>query len=521
MTIQPLARQTELLAGLCAALGEDGVRTDPAALALMANDVYRSGGAPLAIVRPATVEAVQQAVRLCADAGVAMVPRGGGASYTDGYITLAGGHVLFDMGALDSIAIDEDNALVTVGAGTTWAQLKTALDARGLRTPFWGPFSGIAATIGGSISQNTVSHGTAAHGISAESVLSMDVVLASGALLSTGASAATRHYGPDLTGLFTGDCGALGLKVAIRMPLIAVREAAVALSFAFDDLAACHRGIALAQKERLEDSQFGLDLALSQGQIARQEGVGARLKIAGEVWRRAPGPVAGLKQLLKMALAGDDPMRAGAYMVHFIVEGIDAPEAEGRARRLRRLMAPHGREIANSVPSFVRSMPFAPLANILGPAGERWVPIHGIFRQTDVMPFHAAYAALLQTRRAEMQRHGVTVGTMFSPVGSTGFLYEIAFYWPDDRSPYHRETLGSEHLAALPAYAENPVARAFTDALKGEVIALMQQFGAAHFQLGRAYPYQQRLDPQAAALLHGIKALLDPQGLMNPGVLGL
>ena len=412
-------------------------------------------------------------------------------------------------------------AVVTVGAGTTWAALKAALDARNLRTPFWGPFSGIAATVGGSISQNTVSHGTAAHGTSAQSVLSMDIVLASGDLLTTGIGTATRNYGPDLTGLFTGDCGALGFKTSIRLPLLAAREAAVTVSFAFDSFANCHAAIAIIQKERLEDSHFGLDLALSQGQIARQEGAGARLKIAAQVFRKAPNPVAGLKQLLKMALAGEDPMRAGAYMAHFIVEGITPAEAEGRATRLRALVDPYGREIANSVPSFVRAMPFAPLANILGPTGERWVPIHGVFNQTRVVPFHDAWEALLAKRQTEMQQHGLTVGTMFSPVGPSGFLYEIALYWPDDRTAYHRETLGEAHLSALPAYTENPTARAFTDRFKQEAVALMQEYGASHFQLGRAYPYQQRLDPEAATLLRGIKAALDPKGLMNPGVLGL
>ena len=67
------------------------------------------------------------------------MPRGGGASYTDGYIRPEGGHVLIDLtGALDDIAIDEINAVVTVGAGVTWANLKTALDAKGLAHPVLG-----------------------------------------------------------------------------------------------------------------------------------------------------------------------------------------------------------------------------------------------------------------------------------------------------------------------------------------------------------------------------------------------
>lgn len=515
-----LAQDHTALAALRDALGDAAIQDSPEALAYFSNDVYRGGALPLAVVRPASVEALQQAVRICAVAGLAMVPRGGGASYTDAYLSAAGGHVLFDTGALDTIEIDEFNAVVTCGAGVTWAALKAALDAKGLRTPFWGPFSGIAATVGGSVSQNTLSHGSTAHGISAQSVLSLDVVLASGDLLETSSSQAMRFYGPDLTGLFTGDCGIFGIKARVRLPLLPVLPRFECLSFAFDSFADYHAASRKAAMARLDDSHFGLDLALSQGQIGRQEGMGARLKIAADVLRKAPNKLKGMAQLMQMALAGENPMRAGAYMCHFIVEGFDQEEAAAKARVLRRQLDGLGREIANSIPTFVHSVPFAPLFNILGPGGERWVPIHGVFAHDQVVPFNAAFQAFIAARKPEMERLGVWTGTMFSPVGSAGFLYEIALYWPDARTPYHETTLGAEYLAGQPPYAANPEARALADQLKREMIALMQDHGAGHFQLGRAYPYQSRLSPERAALLRAIKAELDPHGLMNPGALG-
>jgi D-lactate dehydrogenase (cytochrome) len=515
------ANDQALVAALRGALGNAGVLDGEAELTYFANDVYRTGGAPLAVVRPADVAALQAAVKLCADAGASMIPRGGGASYTDGYIRPQGGHVLFDLTGLDSIEIDEANAVVTVGAGVTWVNLKAALDAKELRTPFWGPFSGIAATVGGSLSQHSVSHGGAAHGISAQSVLSMDVVLASGELISTSSAAGLRFYGPDLAGLFTGDCGAFGIKAAARLPLIALRPHFDSLSFAFDSFEAYHAGTRAAQLARIEDSQFGLDLALSQGQIGRQEGMGARLGIAWEVFRKAPSKVKGIAQIMRMALAGENPMRAGAYMCHFIVDGADSAETAHKAVQLRRLLEPHGREIANSIPAFVRSVPFAPLFNILGPGGERWVPIHGVFAHDHAVPFDATFKALIAARKAEMDRLGVWVGTMFSPVGSTGVLYEVALYWPDARTAYHRDTLGAEYLGGIPDFQANPEARAYAEELKLAIIAAMQDHGAGHFQLGRAYPYQTRLSAPVKGLLASIKRELDPKGLMNPGALGL
>lgn len=519
--VETLPAVNGLAARLAIELGADAVSTDATQLDLFSRDAYGHGGAPLCTVRPTSVPALQQAVRLCAAAGVAMVPRGGGVSYTDGYLLPAGGHVLFDTAGLDDIEIDVENAVVTVGAGVTWAALKDKLAKQGLRTPFWGPFSGLVATVGGSVSQNAISHGSGAYGLSSQSVHSMDVVLASGELMHTAASGATRYFGPDLTGLFTGDCGALGIKARVRLPLLKMRPHFQALSFAFDDFKAFHAGVRAASREGLEDEHFGLDAALSQGQIGKQDDIGSRLHIAREVLRSAPNVVAGAVQLLRMALAGTQVLASGAYMLHFIVEGANAAEAAAKAQSVSRTMQAHGRSIPNSVPTFVRAMPFAPLNNMLGPRGERWVPLHGVLPHANVAAFHAELAQIYARRQTEMDGMGVWTGAMFCAVGSTGLLYELAIYWRDATTPFHRTLIDAGSLSALPTHAPDAQAAAYVDGLKRELIALYARHGAAHFQIGRAYPYTPRLDAPALALVQALKTALDPRGLMNPGALGL
>ncbi len=517
------ARSSEvssLVAQLAAALGAEAVSTESARLDLLSRDVYRQGGLPLCTVRPGSTAALQQAVRLCAAAGVAMVPRGGGASYTDGYLFPPGGHVLFDTAGLDSIEIDAASATVTVGAGVTWAALRERLGAQGLRTPFWGPFSGLVATVGGSVSQNAISHGSGAYGISGPSVQSMDVVLASGELLRTDAGTGTRHFGPDLTGLFTGDCGALGIKAAVRLPLLAARHDFEALSFAFADFAAFHAALRDTALARLEDEHFGLDVALSQGQIGKQDDLGSRLRIAAAVLRDAANPLAGAMQLMRMAWAGTGVLKGGAYMLHFIVEGSSAAEAQAKAASLRKLLSRHGQAITNSVPTFVRSLPFAPLNNTLGPGGERWVPLHGVLAHGAVAGFHEALQGFMAARQADMQRLGVWTGTMFCGVGSSSLLYELAIYWRDARTAFHRAVIPADSLAQLPEHAANAEAAAYVEQLKKDMVALYAEHGAAHFQIGRAYPWLPRLDAPARALVQSLKTALDPQGLMNPGALG-
>ena len=233
---------------LIAIVGAEHCLTGDAMLPF-ATDVYRQLHRPVAVVRPGSVEAVQQIARHASETGTGLSVRGGGASYTDAYLPREEGQILIDMTRLDRIVvIDEENGYVTVEAGVTWAALKQALDARGLRTPFWGPFSGVAATVGGSLSQNTISHGSAAYGISAQSVQALDVVLADGRLLRTGSSAAglapfARFFGPDLTGLFTGDAGAFGIKVRATLPLIKARAAHRPISFAFPDFDSIHEAM--------------------------------------------------------------------------------------------------------------------------------------------------------------------------------------------------------------------------------------------------------------------------------------
>jgi D-lactate dehydrogenase (cytochrome) len=522
-TIDVAGSTLERLAGI---VGAANLLTGDA-LAPYNSDVFRAGAAPVAMVRPQSVEQLQALVALATGAGMALTVRGGGASYTDGYIARDDGQLLIDMSGLDRIlTIDAMNGHVTVEAGVTWAALREALAAEDLRTPFWGPFSGQRATVGGSLSQHTISHGSALYGISADSVLSMDIVTADGSLLRTGPAAAgsvpfMRHFGPDLTGLFTGDCGALGVKGRITLPVIARRPTHRPISFAFPSFDAMHESMRLIARERIEDTHFALDAALSQGQIARQDRAGASIGMALSILRSSPSVVSGLQQVVKAGLSARRQISAAQYMTHYIVEGFDDAEVRARLHRIRAINEGLGREIAATVPAVVRAMPFAPFYNVLGPAGERWVPLHGNLPHSAVPDFHKAYMAFIQSREAEMKALRVWCGAMFGAIGSGGFLYEIAIYWPDKISAYHESVVPADYMASLPRHGDNPAARACATQLKADLVDLFVAHGATNFQLGRAYPYADRLEPAPLALVKAIKAQLDPKGLIAPGNLGL
>jgi hypothetical protein len=143
-----------VVARLAAIVGDAHVLTDLTEREFYSTDIYRAGKLPCAVVRPASTVEVSEVVKAAAGAGLSIVARGGGASYTDGYAPAEPDAVLIDSSRLNRIVeVNERDGYVVVQAGVTWAELNEVLKSRGLRTPFFGPFSGIAATVGGSLSQ--------------------------------------------------------------------------------------------------------------------------------------------------------------------------------------------------------------------------------------------------------------------------------------------------------------------------------------------------------------------------------
>jgi FAD/FMN-containing dehydrogenase len=94
-------------------------------------------------------------------------------------------------------------------------------------------------------------------------------------------------------------------------------------------------------------------------------------------------------------------------------------------------------------------------------------------------------------------------------------------YWPDARQMFHERVLAADYLAKLQKYPENLPARKAVAGIREHLARTFMEKGAVSFQLGKFYLYQDGLDPTNAGLLRQLKSLVDPQGRMNPGSLGL
>ncbi|TRV81534.1 FAD-binding protein [Streptomyces sp. 130] len=225
----------DLLEQLRAGLPAGAVLTDPDVTASYAHDMasFCEAGTPAAVVLPRTVEQVQHVMRTATALRVPVVPQGartglsGAANATDGCIVLS----LVKMDRI--LEISPVDRIAVVEPGVVNAVLSRAVDEHGLYYPP-DPSSWEMCTIGGNI--GTASGGLCCvkYGVTAEYVLGLDVVLADGRLLSTGRRTAKGVAGYDLTRLFVGSEGSLGVvvKAVLALKPRPPRQLALAAEFA-------------------------------------------------------------------------------------------------------------------------------------------------------------------------------------------------------------------------------------------------------------------------------------------------
>lgn len=521
-------KTADLAAILKQQLGETGIQDDSATRELMSQDIWAKGETADLVAAPTTIDELQAAVRAAYERGISLNPRGGGMSYTKGYIPDRDGVGILDMSRLTKIVeINTEDMYVTVQAGVTWDQLYTALKKENVRTPFWGPLSGISSTIGGGLSQNNAFFGAGKYGTTGDSVLSVTVVLADGTLVRTGTAGTVdgkpfwRHYGPDLTGLFCGDAGTLGYKAEVTFRLIPLPKADAHASFEFATREACAKAQAQMMREDIACEIFGFDPNLTKVRMARAS-LMADAKSLTNVIKGQGSLLKGLKAGAKVAMAGRGFMDDADYTLHVSVEGRSQTGVNEDMAELKQIAATlGGKEIENSIPTIIRANPFGPLNNILGPEGERWVPIHGIVPVSEGPQTWADIDAGFDAMREELDAHDILTGFLITSLGTTGYLIEPVFIWPEEIWPIHEQTVEPDVAKRVPRHKPNPDATAVVEKARQVVLDVFTAHKAAHFQIGRTYPYKQGRSPETWALLKAIKQAVDPKGIINPGSLGL
>lgn len=195
-------------------------------------------GRPDVVVQPQSTEDVAFAVRVAARYNVPIVPRAGASAMTGGSVPRAGGITLDLRGMNNILEIDLDNLQVVCEPGIIHDALNAQLLPLGFSLPV-DPGSTKMATIGGMVANNSCGMRAVRYGSTYHYVLGLEVVLASGEVIwtgSQGSKALQSASGLNLTGIFCGSEGTLGVITKIRLKILPKAPARGVVTAFFDRL---------------------------------------------------------------------------------------------------------------------------------------------------------------------------------------------------------------------------------------------------------------------------------------------
>lgn len=222
-------------------LGDDAVADDPETLAAHSGDKWFATGMPEVVVFARTTADVSTLLRFCSRQKVAVTARGAGYGYVGSCVPARKGIALSLMQMNRIKEIHFTDAIAVVEPGVITAQLKTAARAEKLFYPP-DPASMSDCSIGGNVATNAGGPRCLKYGVTRNYIAGLEVVLANGEVLRTGARVHKNKTGFDLVGLFVGSEGMLGVVTEITLRLLPLPPARATISAAFggiSDAAAC------------------------------------------------------------------------------------------------------------------------------------------------------------------------------------------------------------------------------------------------------------------------------------------
>ncbi len=195
------------------------VHTDAASLASHASDKWFASCEPQAVVCPTSAAHVSTALRIAHHHRIPITSRGGGVGYVGGCVPVQGGLVVALAGMHHILEISPEDGVAIVQPGVVTGDLQDAVKKLGWYYPP-DPASLKECTLGGNVATNAGGPRCLKYGVTRPYVLGLEVVLANGDILRTGGRCHKNRQGFDLTGLFVGSEGMLGIITEITLRLI-------------------------------------------------------------------------------------------------------------------------------------------------------------------------------------------------------------------------------------------------------------------------------------------------------------
>lgn len=216
-------------------IGKENVLRNPVDLLAYGFDATLDEGRPECVVFPRTTQDVSEVMKFASEHGIPVTPRGSGSGLSGGSVPTAGGIALILTRMNKILEINTDDLYARVEPGVVVVDLINAVAKHGLLyAP--DPSSMKCCTMSGAVCENAGGLRGLKYGVTKDYVMGLEVVTADGSVFQTGSKTVKHVSGYDMTKLFVGSEGTLGIITEITVKLIPAPEARKSLMAIFDDI---------------------------------------------------------------------------------------------------------------------------------------------------------------------------------------------------------------------------------------------------------------------------------------------
>ena len=235
--------EKKVLQRLKAIAGKDNVYTDKSDKITHSYDATRKSYLPDVVVYAESAGQVSEIVKLANSHLIPILARGAGSGFTGGTLPIKGGIVLVLTKMNRILSIDTENLVAVVEPGVVTSALQKEVEKVGLFYPP-DPASKDFCTLGGNVAECAGGPRCVKYGVTKDYILGLEVVTATGEIIRTGGKTLKNVVGYDLTKLFVGSEGTLGVVTEVVLKLLPKPEAKKTMMVQFETIHGAARGVA-------------------------------------------------------------------------------------------------------------------------------------------------------------------------------------------------------------------------------------------------------------------------------------